>query len=83
MNIEEMRAMIGARISIARKARGLTQEELAGALQVHKQTVSRWERGARSPNGEEIRGLVQTLGCSANFILGLEDTLTVKDEYHS
>lgn len=78
MDSTETRKLIGARIAIARKAQGLNQEQLADAVGVHKQTISRWESGKRAPNGEEIRLIVDALGCSADFVLGLSDTLEIR-----
>lgn len=78
MDDSNIRKQIGTRIAIARKARGLNQDQLAEAVSVHKQTISRWESGKRAPNGEEVRLIVETLKCSADFILGLSDTLEIK-----
>ncbi|WP_130811428.1 helix-turn-helix transcriptional regulator [Olsenella sp. Marseille-P4559] len=80
MEAGNLKRLIGQRIAIARKAADMSQDQVAKAINVHKQTISRWERGERVPNGEEIRLLVELLGCSANFILGLSDTLTVREK---
>lgn len=80
MDTEALRKLIGSRIALARKAKGLKQNDLATALGVHKQTVSRWETGARTPNGEEIRQIVETCGCTADFLLGFSDTLNVGED---
>lgn len=40
---------IGRRIAAARKARGLTQVQLAERLDVNHRSVSRWETGRRLP----------------------------------
>ena len=79
MDSDQTKKTIGSRIAIARKAKGINQDELAAAVGVHKQTISRWERGERAPNGEEIVQIVLYLECSADFILGLSDTLTVSE----
>ncbi len=79
MDNENVKRLIGSRIAIARKAASLNQDQLAESVGVHKQTISRWESGKRAPNGEEIRILVNVLGCSADFILGLSDVLTIKE----
>lgn len=79
MEAENLKRLIGSRIAIARKAVELNQDQVAEAIGVHKQTISRWESGKRAPNGEEIRMLVELFGCSADFVLGLSDTLTLKD----
>lgn len=80
MDNENVKRLIGSRIAIARKAAGLNQDQVAEAIGVHKQTISRWESGKREPNGEEIRLLVNLLHCSADFILGLSDTITIPEQ---
>lgn len=37
--------MLSDNIKVARKNKGLTQEELANKLNVVRQTVSKWEKG--------------------------------------
>ena len=62
---EDIRKLIGSRIAIARKAAGLNQEELAAAVGVHKQTISRYERGVLVPDANEICAMVSTLNGAA------------------
>lgn len=78
MDEDELRKLIGMRIAISRKAVGMSQDDLAAALEVDKMTISRWERGTRSPNGAKLYALTKKLGCSADFLLGLSDTLTIR-----
>ena len=78
MDASDTRKTIGTRIAIARKAAGLDQEALAESIGANKQTVSRWERGLRSPNGEYLYAIARTCGCSADFLLGMSDVLEVK-----
>ena len=40
----------GERLKSLRKAAGMTQQELADKLNVHLQTVSKWERGVSEPD---------------------------------
>ena len=40
---------LGSLICSRRKARGLTQEQLAEAVGVARQTVSKWETGETAP----------------------------------
>ena len=58
------RMSIGPFIAALRKARGLTQKELAAMLSVADKTVSRWETGDGTPElalipvlAEQLRGV--------------------------
>jgi len=42
--------MIGDRIKFLRKQKKITQQKLADLIEVSKQAISYWERGARDPN---------------------------------
>ena len=42
--------MLNENIKRARKAKGLSQEELAAKLNVVRQTVSKWENGVSQDN---------------------------------
>ena len=46
---KKMNQMIGARIKAARKAKGMSQEQLADKLDVSFQAVSTWEKGKFIP----------------------------------
>jgi transcriptional regulator with XRE-family HTH domain len=61
--------MIGGRILALRKARGLSQEELAGKLTVSRQAVSKWELGESIPDTENIIQLSRLFGVSTDFLL--------------
>jgi len=57
---------IGQRIRVARKAAGLTQVELAAAIDLTQPDISAIERGHRKPFGEPIRRLkaiAKAVGC--------------------
>ena len=49
------------RITAARKERGITQEQLAEAMNVSRQTVSHWENGRVKPDEETIKRLSEYL----------------------
>ena len=49
-------------IAQARKAKGLTQTQLADAMGVDQALVSRWESGKVSPNAENMAKLKELLG---------------------
>ena len=49
--------MLSENIRAARKARGLSQEELAARLNVVRQTISKWEQGLSVPDADLLIGL--------------------------
>jgi len=62
----------GERIARLRREKGLTQEDLAGRLDVTQPVVSDYERGRLRLHGELIVQLAAILGVSADEILGLK-----------
>jgi transcriptional regulator with XRE-family HTH domain len=66
VNLGEM----GERIRAGRERLALTQRDVASALQVSNQAVSKWERGENAPDVEVLGGLAQLLGVSVDALLG-------------
>ena len=64
-----MNESIGNRISKYRKAKGLTQEELAAMLGVSSQAVSKWENDASCPDISLLPQLCRILGISTDELL--------------
>lgn len=62
--------MIGENIRRARKAKGLSQEELAAELDVVRQTVSKWENGLSVPDADVLVKLSRLLGVTVEKLLG-------------
>lgn len=62
---------LGEKLSALRRARGLTQEELAEQLMVSHQSVSRWERDAALPETAKLLALRALYGCSLDELFGL------------
>lgn len=62
--------MIGERIRILRKRRGLTQSALASSVGVTDKAVSKWERGLSSPDISLLAGVSRALGVSVDELLG-------------
>ena len=54
----------GSRLRTLRKEAGITQTELAEKLNVHLQTVSKWERGLSEPDFSLFGELADILGVS-------------------
>lgn len=61
------------RIAEARKRAGMTQAQLAEALGVTQQSVQYYEYGTRDIKGSLIRKMCDVLGCSAAYLLGMDD----------
>ena len=61
---------IGNVIREHRTLKGMTQEELAQALSVTPQAVSRWEIGVSYPDIAMVPAIVKVLGVSADELLG-------------
>jgi len=57
-------------LSKLRKAAGLSQRELARALDVHHSNVSFWERTGVAPRGEVLPKMAEILGVSVDTLLG-------------
>ena len=53
----------------ARRQRGLSQEEVAEALDVSRQAVSRWETGAAAPTTDNLIRLSQLYGVSLDALI--------------
>ncbi len=62
--------MLNENIKTIRKARGLSQEELANRLNVVRQTVSKWETGLSVPDAELLISLSQVLETPVSALLG-------------
>lgn len=58
---------IGEKILNLRKAAGVSQEKLAGAVNVARFTVSRWETNSVQPTTENIKALSEFFGVSVSY----------------
>ena len=64
-----MNETIGNRIAKFRKAKGMTQEELANQLGVSSQAVSKWENDASCPDISLLPQLSRVLGVTTDELL--------------
>lgn len=62
--------MLSENIKTFRKAKGLSQEELAVKLNVVRQTISKWEQGLSVPDSAMLIALSQTLETPVSTLLG-------------
>lgn len=62
--------MLNENIRNLRKAKGLSQEELAIKLNVVRQTVSKWEKGLSVPDSSLLVSLAEEFDTSVSTLLG-------------
>ena len=62
--------MLSENIKTLRKARGLSQQELAERLHMVRQTVSKWEQGLSVPDAAMLVQLAECLEVSVEELLG-------------
>lgn len=60
---------LSEKILALRKARGMSQEELASALDVSRQAVSRWEGNSALPDANNVLQLSRLFGVTADYLL--------------
>ncbi len=65
--------MIGDKIRECRISAGLTQEQLSERLHIVRQTLSKWEKGSSSPDGEMLLKISQELNVPVTELLGVEN----------
>lgn len=66
---------IGSKITEFRKAKGLTQQELAGKLFVSRELVCKWESGERRPDYRMVEKIANALGVPAGSIVSEESVI--------
>lgn len=58
----------GEFLAMARRSRGLTQEQLATAVGVSQVAIHRYEAGLREPDDEVLLSMADTLGLTSQFL---------------
>ncbi len=74
--------ILADKIMVLRKQKGWSQEELAGKLDVSRQSVSKWESAASIPDLDKILGLSEIFGVSTDYLLkeAMEEEITVSPQ---
>ena len=67
---------IGANIQMTRQTLGLTQEQLANAVGVSRQTVAKWEAGESSPDLEHAGALADVFDCTVDALVNFDSERT-------
>ena len=62
--------MLSENIKVLRRAKGLSQEELAVKLNVVRQTISKWEQGRSVPDADLLIALSEALETPVSTLLG-------------
>ncbi len=74
---------LGENLREYRKKENLSQEQLAERLNVSRQAIAKWERGAGLPDVENLIGLSRLTGASLDELLGLTAARPAKAPDHS
>lgn len=69
---------IAANIQATRQAAGLTQEQLAEAVGVSRQTIAKWESGETSPDLEHAAALAEKLGTTVDDLVSFDGKGLIK-----
>ncbi len=72
--------MLHENIRAIRKAKGLSQEELATKLNVVRQTISKWEKGLSVPDSEMLLSISKHLETPVSALLGEAVTPAIEDD---
>ena len=73
---------LNERIAQARRAAGLSQEQLGEALGVSRQAVSKWESGQTRPDLDSLSAMCELFHLSADYLLlGREDARSEGGEH--
>ena len=72
--------MLSENIKAIRKAKGLSQEELAIKLNVVRQTVSKWEKGLSVPDADILVSIAAALDTPVSVLLGETITAPTADD---
>jgi transcriptional regulator with XRE-family HTH domain len=63
-----------------RKAKGITQEELAASLYVSRTAISKWESGRGYPNIESLKAIAKFFSVSVDELLSSDEILNIAEE---
>jgi len=72
VRIRQTPSGLGERLARLRKARNITQVELAAAVGVTQSLISFYEKGATEPSAAVMVQLARVLGVTADELLGLK-----------
>lgn len=68
----------GVRLRQLRENRKMTQKDLAKAIDVCKNTISRYESNYQNPTMDKIQALARLFNVTADYIVGFEHAPTIQ-----
>ena len=71
---------VGQRVKTLRKAKNLTQQNLADMINVTKVSICCYEKGTRTPNLDTFIDLVNVLETTPDYLLGRDIDVVSEDE---
>ena len=71
-NVSNRRNKLAERLKELRKARGLTQRDMARHFRLSDVGYGAWERGETEPSIDNIMRLCALFGCTSDSLIGLE-----------
>ena len=74
-----MELKIGSSLRRLRQERGITQEELANALCITAQAVSKWERGEGYPEITLLPDIAEYFGVTLDTLCGIDEERKQKE----
>src|SRR4051794_23329838 len=69
----DKKRQVGERIRAARAAKGWKQKNLAAEVEVEPITVSRWERGATTPDLDVLRLVAEATGKPLSYFVSSDE----------
>ena len=60
---------LGEKLQMLRRSRGLSQEQLAEALEVSRQAVSKWENDDSAPDLDRLRAICTYFGVTTDYLI--------------
>ena len=72
--------LLGEKLKKLRKARGLSQEQLADQLNVSRQAISKWELGESTPDTDNLIALSDYYGVSLDYLLRHQEVPEVSEK---
>ncbi len=70
------------RLALAIKQSKVKQKELAKAINLTPQTLSRYKKGKRTPNSEDLHKLAKFFGVTASWLMG-EEPVQIKSAWQN